>query len=73
MYTITESCGIKDTFDGLPKAREASVFILVALNSYWKVAYILINVLSSQEKANLVNTTSFLYSRYKNLCENFDV
>ncbi|KAE9521773.1 hypothetical protein AGLY_017824 [Aphis glycines] len=50
------SCGIKDSdFDGLLKAREALVFMLVALNSHWKVpiAYFLINGLSSQEKTNL--------------------
>lgn len=50
--------------DGLPRAKEALVFMLVALNSHWKVpaAYFLVNGLSSQEKANLVNTVlSFIH------------
>lgn len=45
-------------YDGLPKAKEALVFMLVAINSNWKipVAYFLVNGLNSQEKANLVCT-----------------
>jgi len=54
--------GIKtDEVDGLPKAREALVFLLVAINSHWKIpiAYFLTNGLNTQEKANLVNTVFF--------------
>jgi len=42
-------------YDGLPRAKEALVFMLVAINSNWKipVAYFLVNGLNSQEKANL--------------------
>jgi len=50
--------------DGLPRAKEALVFMLVALNSNWKipVAYFLVNGLNSQEKANLVCTVlSFVH------------
>lgn len=44
-------------FDGLPMAKEALVFMIVALNSRWKVpiAYFLINGISAQERGNLVN------------------
>lgn len=43
--------------DCLPEAREALVFLLVALNDNWKipVAYFLLNGLCGSEKANLVN------------------
>jgi len=52
--------------DGLPKAREALVFLLVAINSHWKIliAYFLTNGLNTQEKANLVNTVlSFVHDK----------
>lgn len=56
------------TVDGTPgftsRAKEALVFMLVAINSNWKipVAYFLVNVLNSQEKANLVCTVlSFVH------------
>lgn len=43
--------------DVLPEAREAIVFLLVALNGHWKipVGYFFIDGLSGNEKANLVN------------------
>jgi len=43
--------------DSLPRATQALVFMLVAINFCWKVpiAYFLINDISSQEKLNLVN------------------
>ncbi|XP_030762132.1 uncharacterized protein LOC115886942 [Sitophilus oryzae] len=43
--------------DTLPEAREALVFMLVCINGSWKVpvGYILIDGLSSSEKAGLVN------------------
>jgi hypothetical protein len=43
--------------DALPEAKEALVFLLVALNSQWKIpiAYFLLDGLSAVEKANLVN------------------
>ncbi|KAJ8980484.1 hypothetical protein NQ317_013237 [Molorchus minor] len=43
--------------DTLPEAREALVFMLVALNSSWKlpVGYLLLNGLSASTKAGLVN------------------
>jgi len=43
--------------DSLPKATQALVFMLVSLNSNWKVpvGYFLINGIGSTEKANLVN------------------
>lgn len=42
--------------DSLPMAKEALVFLVVALNSNWKVpvGYFLTNSLTGQEKANLV-------------------
>ena len=45
-----------DQHDSLPKAREALVFLIVALNSRWKipVGYFLINGLSAESKANLI-------------------
>lgn len=59
--------GIKtDEVDGLPKAREALVFLLVSINSHWKIpiAYFLTNGLNTQEKANLVNTVlSFVHDK----------
>ncbi|CAH1711446.1 unnamed protein product [Aphis gossypii] len=44
--------------DSLPMAKEALVFLVVALNSNWKVpvGYFLTNSLTAQEKANLVTT-----------------
>lgn len=47
-----------DGCDGLPKATQALVFMLVAINSNWKVpvGYFLINGIGSTEKSNLVNT-----------------
>jgi hypothetical protein len=47
-----------DNHDGLLKATEALVFMLVALNSYWKitVGYFLIKGIGLQDKATLVNT-----------------
>lgn len=44
--------------DALPKATEVLVFLIVALNSHWKipVAYFLINGLTAEEKANLLET-----------------
>jgi len=44
--------------DAIPKAIEVLVFLIVALNSHWKipVAYFLINVLTAEEKANLLET-----------------
>jgi len=47
-----------DGCDGLPKATQALVFMLVAINSNWKVpvGYFLINGIGSMEKGNLVNT-----------------
>lgn len=49
--TGTENC------DGLPKATQALVFMLVAINSNWKipVGYFLINGIASTEKSNLIN------------------
>lgn len=46
-----------DESDAMPKAKEALTFMLVALNSNWKVpiAYFLINGITSEDKANLVN------------------
>lgn len=48
--------GIPMEDDVLPVAKEALVFLLVAVNSNWKlpIAYFLINGLSATEKANLV-------------------
>lgn len=42
--------------DAMPKATEVLVFLIVALNSHWKipVAYFLINGLTAEEKANLL-------------------
>lgn len=54
----------ENEFDGLPKAKEALVFLLVSINSNWKVpiAYFLTRGLNTQEKANLVNTVlSFVH------------
>ncbi|KAL4084262.1 hypothetical protein QTP88_028087 [Uroleucon formosanum] len=47
-----------DGCDGLPKATQALVFMLVATNSNWKVpvGYFLINGIGLTEKGNLVNT-----------------
>lgn len=47
--------GMQDS-DNLPKAKNVLVFMLVGLNSRWKVplAYFLIDSLSAEEKANLV-------------------
>lgn len=47
-----------DGCDGLPKTTQALVFMLVAINSNWKVpvGYFLINGIGSTEKGNLVNT-----------------
>lgn len=44
--------------DAMPKATEALVFIVVALNSHWKipVGYFLIHGLTAEEKANLLKT-----------------
>jgi len=44
--------------DAMPKATEVLVFLIVALNSHWKipVAYFLINGLTAEEKANLLET-----------------
>lgn len=49
--------GVKNDSDGLPMASDIIVFLLVAINSNWKVpvAYFLINGLTASEKANLVN------------------
>lgn len=49
--------GNKMKGETLPAAKEAIVFLLVALNCRWKVpvAYFLINSLNGQEKANLIN------------------
>ncbi|KAF0693340.1 THAP-type domain-containing protein, partial [Aphis craccivora] len=46
-----------DESDTLPMASDILVFMLVALNSNWKipVAYFLINGISAEEKSNLVN------------------
>lgn len=43
--------------DGLAKATEVLTFMLVALNSNWKVpiAYFFTNGITSEDKANLVN------------------
>ena len=43
--------------DSLPEAKDALVFLLVAINSRWKIpiAYFLINGLSGKEKSNMVN------------------
>lgn len=48
--------GTGTTSDIIPEAREALVFMLVALNSRWKIAvgYFLLNGISALEKANLV-------------------
>jgi len=45
-------------FDAMPKATEALEFLVVALNSHWKipVGYFLIHGLTAKEKANLLNT-----------------
>lgn len=45
-----------DESDALPKAKEALTFMLLPLNSNWKVpiAYFLINGITSEDKANLV-------------------
>lgn len=44
--------------DAMPQATEALVFIVVALNSHWKipVGYFLIHGLTAEEKANLLKT-----------------
>lgn len=57
MFITKNSCLVDD--DSLPVATDAFVFMVVALNSYWKLAigYFLINGLSGEERANLVNTT----------------
>lgn len=46
-----------DSYDNLPKAKDVLVFLLVALNSRWKVpvGYFFINGLSANQRANLVN------------------
>lgn len=53
---INYGSGFNADHDGLPKAKDALVFMLVALNSSWKIpiGYFLINRLSSQDKANLL-------------------
>ena len=42
--------------DSLPQAKEVLVFMLVALNDYWKipVGYFFLDGLNSSEKSNLV-------------------
>ena len=47
--------GIDDDDDSLPEASDALVFMVVSLNSNWKVpcGYFLVNVLTGEEKANL--------------------
>jgi len=44
--------------DAMPKATEVLVFLVVALNSHWKipVGYFLIHGLTAEEKANLLKT-----------------
>jgi len=46
-----------DESDALPMASDILVFMLIALNSNWKIpiAYFLINGISAEEKSNLVN------------------
>jgi len=52
------SMGVVDDCDALPRAKEALVFLIVALNSNWKlpVGYFLINGITAKEKSNLVIT-----------------
>ena len=47
--------GIDDDDDSLPEASDALMFMVVSLNSNWKVpcGYFLVNVLTEEEKANL--------------------
>lgn len=49
--------GTKLESDSLPEAKEALVFLLVGLNTRWKIpiAYFLLNGLEASTKANLVN------------------
>jgi len=57
---INFSCGMNtvDDCDSLPRAKEALVFLIVALNSNWilPVGYFLMNGITSEEKSNLVIT-----------------
>lgn len=54
---INDGHKIQDS-DAMPKVTEALVFIVVALNSHWKipVGYFLIHGLTAEEKANLLKT-----------------
>ena len=47
--------GIDDDDDSLPEASDALMFMVVSLNSNWKVpcGSFLVNVLTGEEKANL--------------------
>ena len=47
--------GIDDDDYSLPEASDALMFMVVSLNSNWKVPceYFLVNVLTGEEKANL--------------------
>jgi len=43
-----------------PEAKNALVFIVVALNGYWKLGYFLIDSLNGKERANLLETAMSL-------------
>ena len=53
---ICRSCNGIDNNDSLPLAKDALVFMVVAVNSTWKVpcAYFLVDGLSAFERANLI-------------------
>jgi len=50
--------GVVDDCDALPRAKKALVFLIVALNSNWKlpVGYFLINGITAEDKSNLIIT-----------------
>ena len=56
-FTGYVDVGTNIASDSLPEAKEALVYMLVALNAHWKLpfAYFLINSLTATEKAHLVN------------------
>ena len=55
-WFVDHGTGIDDN-DSLPLAKDALVFMVVAVNSTWKVpyAYFLVNGLSGIEHGNLIN------------------
>lgn len=50
------NCGFHKDSDALPEAKKALVFLIVGLNTHWKISvgYFLLNGLSSEQKTMLV-------------------